>query len=276
MPARVTAIRYDLGTASSVGVVSTEREVAMTDHTLEVAPCWRDLADVLAGGIDRVILFGPPGTGKTFAGLSFGAPRSNSTGETLAYRVICNEDMTNADVTGHLKPVSATEWEWNEGALLRAWKGDGTQGGRVVLDEIDRASGDVLSTLLAMTDSPESASFTNPITKKIERPLEGFSVVMTTNLERMSDLPIALRDRFPVAIRIDRPHPSALERLPLDLRGLALELADAEGDRRVSLRAFFAFAKLRETLGLERSASLVFGDRSSAVLDALKIESLDS
>ena len=34
--------------------------------------CWQDVTDALAAGIDRLILFGPPGTGKTYAGLTIG------------------------------------------------------------------------------------------------------------------------------------------------------------------------------------------------------------
>lgn len=233
--------------------------------------CWRDVADVLASGVDRLILFGPPGTGKTFGGLTMGVA-SNA----QAFRVVCNEDMTTADVTGHLTPISSSEWTWNDGSLLRAWKGDGVNGGRAVLDEIDRASGDVLSTLLAMTDSPESASWTNPITKETFRPLPGFSVVMTTNVERMSDLPTALRDRFPVAIRVDRPHPNALARLSADLRSFASASCDADADRRFSLRAFFEFDRLRSTLGAERASRLIFGRHAESVLDAMTIEGLSS
>jgi MoxR-like ATPase len=178
--------------------------------------------------------------------------------------------MTTASVTGHMKPTESGMFAWNDGPLVDAWK----VGGRAVLDEIDKASGDVLSELLAMTDSPESASWTNPITKEVVRPREGFSVVMTTNLERMGDLPTALRDRFPIAIRIDRPHPKALERLSADLRSFASSSADADPGRRFSLRAFFEFDRLRAKLGVDRAASLVFGEQSTTVLDALKIEEL--
>ena len=46
---------------------------------------------------------------------------------------------------------------------------------------------------------------------------------MTTNLEELDDIPVALRDRFPVTIRIDRPHPGRLQSLSSDLRaGAAL------------------------------------------------------
>lgn len=233
--------------------------------TTTVPECWRDVADALACGIDRVILYGPPGTGKTYAGLTLGVP----VGAT-AHRVVCSEDMTKADVTGHLMPVSSHELAWNDGAVVRAWR----EGARVVLDEIDRASGDVLSTLLAMTDSPESAWWQNPVTKEVVRPADGFSVVMTTNLERMSDLPTALRDRFPVAIRIDRPHPKALDRLSSDLRSFASASADADPDRRFSLRAFLAFDQLRGRLGDEQASRLVFGRHSQAVLDAVRVESI--
>lgn len=247
-----------------VSTIGVERSKGVSMSTA-VPECWRDVADALACGIDRLILFGPPGTGKTFAGLTLGVP-SDST----AHRVVCSEDMTKADVTGHLMPISSHELAWNDGAVVRAWRA----GGRVVLDEIDRASGDVLSTLLAMTDSPESAWWQNPVTKEIVRPADGFSVVMTTNLERMSDLPTALRDRFPVAIRIDRPHPKALDRLSADLRSFASASADADPDRRFSLRAFLAFDTLRQKLGDENASRLVFGRHSQAVLDAVRVESI--
>jgi midasin (ATPase involved in ribosome maturation) len=240
----------------------------MTDTT-NIPQCWRDVEDALAAGIDRLILFGPPGTGKTYAGLTFG---NTSQG---AFRVICNEDMTAADVTGHYKP-SGNDWKWQDGQVVKAWQGNGLMGGRVVADEIDRASGDVLSLLLAMFDTPDSASWEHPETGVHIRPLPGFSVVMTTNVEDMRELPQALKDRFPVAIRIDQPHPNGLLSLPADLRPAAQASADADRDRRFSLRAFQAFAKLRDQMGVERAAKMIFGSHADSIIDAIKINSISS
>jgi MoxR-like ATPase len=228
--------------------------------------CWRDVQDALSMGIDRLILFGPPGTGKTFAGLTLGDTQGG------AFRVICNEDMTAADVTGHYKPSSDGSWAWHEGAVVKAWNGDGISGGRIVADEIDRASGDVLSLLLAMFDTPKSASWQHPETGRILRPRDGFTVVMTTNVEDMRELPTALRDRFPVAIRIDTPHPDALLELSEDLRGPAAASADADIARRFSIRAFQAFDHLRKNgMAIDRAAHMVFGKRSGDILDAIKL-----
>lgn len=243
----------------------------MTTETnnLAMPQCWQDFSDALASGIDRIVLFGPSGSGKSYGALNMG----DVTGG--AFRLTCNEDMTSADVTGHFI-INGNTWEWNEGAVLRAWKGTGGHGGRAVADEIDKASGDVLSLLLAMFDSPESASWTHPSTKQTFRPNEGFSVVMTTNIEDMRELPTALKDRFPVAIRINRPHPNALLRLSADLREAAASSIDADGDRRYSLRAFMAFDKLRPQLGVERAATMVFGKNSTAILDALTVNEVSS
>ena len=93
---------------------------------------------------------------------------------------------------------------------------------------------------------------------------------MTTNVENMEELPTALSDRFPVRIRINAPHPSALERLSPDLREYAVRMADA-GNRRVSLRAFMAFDQLRKTLGVQKAANIIFRSRAESVLDALAI-----
>lgn len=238
-----------------------------TTHT-KLPPCWEKMNKALNAGIDRIVLFGPSGTGKTYGGLNYGHTRGGK------HRLICTEDMTTANVEGNFMPNKDGSWSWVAGSALKAWEGDGLTGGRLVVDEVDKASGDVLATLLAFLDSPESASWEHPETGRIHRPREGFSVVMTTNVENMAELPTALVDRFPVRIRIDQPHPDALDRLSQDLRGLAVRLADA-GRERVSLRAFYAFDQLRSTLTIEEAADIVFGDRAKSMLEAIRIDSLE-
>jgi MoxR-like ATPase len=240
--------------------------VSLMESFEEVESCWRDLADVLAAGISRVLLYGPSGTGKTYAALHHGV------GTNPAERLVCTEDLTSGEITGTWMPVGENRWEWREGPAIRAWRG---LGGRLVVDEVDRASGDALSTLLAMTDSPESARWRNPETCEWVRPGPQFSVVMTTNIDDLEDIAPSLRDRFPVSIRIDRPHVSALASLSEDLRAPALAGSLGPAHRRVSLRSFYAFDELRRRLGPQRAAYLVFGeDTATSVLDALAIASI--
>lgn len=227
---------------------------------------WRDLTDALDAGIDRLILYGPPGTGKTFAALKF---RARATSE----RLICTEDLTTADVTGMWMPTGTGTWRWYEGPAVRAWRA----GSRLVVDEVDRAAGDVLSLLLAMTDTDGSAEWHHPETGEVIAPQVGFNVIMTTNLEDLNEIPVALRDRFPVAIHIDRPHPSAVASLSSDLRSAAMAGSLGDSDRQVSLRAFYAFDQLRHRLGAPRAAELVFGaHRAPDFLDAFQIGQLGS
>lgn len=245
----------------------------MSEATYEGMPipqCFRDLEDVLASGVDRVILYGPPGTGKTFAGLTSGNLGAG------AERMICTEDMTNADVSGAFMPTRDGGFVFKPGAALRAWKGNGTVGSRLVVDEIDKAGGDVFATLLAFLDSPDSASFSDPDTGEIYRPMSGFSAIMTSNIEHPDELPMALKDRFPVALKIDAPHPAALMFLPEQLRMLAATIVSSKPGQRASLRAFQAFDKLRTNpnIGTERAARLVFGHMADPIIDALKIGTL--
>lgn len=239
--------------------------MTITDTNIEMPACWQDFEDALTAGIDRIILFGPAGTGKTFAGLSIGDTQRG------AWRLVCTEDMTDANITGHYKPNADGTWTWHMGSAVMAWEGDGLAGGRLVIDEIDKASGDIEGLILAMTDSPESASWVHPENGRVMRPRDGFSVVMTTNIEDMEELPMALADRFPVRIRINEPHPSALATLSPDLRKYARRMADA-GKRRISLRTFRAFDKLRKTVGDERAASLLFRDNAQSFIDAIAID----
>lgn len=210
--------------------------------------CWRDVHSILEADTRRVVLYGPPGTGKTFAGLNIGT-------HVEAIRLICTEDMTDGEIVGRFLPNPNGGMTWHEGAVIRAWR----TGARVVIDEIDKANGDILSTLLAMTDTVDSSRWEHPTTGEIVTPHPEFSVVMTTNLERMIDLPDALRDRFPVQIRIDEPHPLALERLPEVWREIARTSADLDIETRASIRAFLEVARLEVAIGRADAIRLVFG-----------------
>lgn len=239
-----------------------------TTTTTPLPQCWQDVQDCLNAGIDRIILFGPAGTGKTYAGLHFGDVQAG------AHRLVCTEDMTSMDVTGAFMPDGSGKFSWVAGSALKAWEGNGITGGRLIVDEVDKASGDVFALLLAMLDSPDSASWEHPETGRIHRPKDGFSAVMTTNIENMEELPTALADRFPVRIRINTPHPTALEKLSPDLRKYAVRMCDA-GKRRISLRTFMAYDKLRKQLGDEDASRVIFGARSQDVIDAIRVDGVN-
>ena len=245
----------------------------MSNATYEGMPvpqCYQDLEDVLNTGVDRVILYGPPGTGKTFSGLTLGVDS-----EVGSERLICSEDMTNADVSGAVMPNEKGGFEFNFGAALRAWLGNGVKGSRLVIDEIDKAGGDVFATLLAFLDSVASASFSHPFTGEKYRPLPGFSAIMTTNIEDPDELPMALKDRFPVAIKIDAPHPAALMELPVELRQLAATIVAGRPGQRASLRAFYAFETLHQGgMHVERAARMTFGHMADDILSAVSIGTL--
>lgn len=110
----------------------------------------------------------------------------------------------------------------------------------------------------------------HPETGERISPKSGFEIIATTNAERLSDLPANLVDRFPIRININEVNPVALEQLPAELRGVAHTYANRTKDR-YSLRSFFAYQKLSETLDRATALRLVFGNEWKAINEALTI-----
>lgn len=217
------------------------------------------IAEQVVPHCDRVLLYGPPGTGKTTAGNFFGNPKE-------VYNVTLTEEMPAAELRGHFVPKGG-EFVWTDGPALMAYR----NGGRLVLNEIDRGSSDALVFCYALLDDPGISRITLPTGESV-RPHPEFTVVATTNGEP-SDLPEALADRF-VSILIESPHPEAMKSLPADLQEAAGNSVSGSGESRVSFRAWRSFADLRAVLGEEIAAKAVFGPRASSILDTLKLAKL--
>lgn len=216
-------------------------------------------------GVARVfLLYGPPGTGKSYAA------HASSLGERELYTVTLTQDTAAVELRGHLWPTvgkgGAQVFEWHDGPAIAAWR----NGGRLVINEINHAGGDCLSFLMNVLDSEETAAITLP-TGETLRPHPDFQCIATMNGNPDEDLPEALRDRFPAAIEIIEAHPNGINALPSDLRDAARGSVMASGERRITLRAWLAFAKYRETLGEEIAAFTVFGQRARDILNSLRI-----
>lgn len=236
----------------------------MTESTTAMPQCWQDFHALINAGTKRVVLLGLPGIGKTYGALTYGA---NGT-PIEARRISCFEGMTELDILGGMLPNKEGGFTWHDGQGLKAWR----NGHRLVIDEIDRASGDVLSLLLALTDSEESAVIEHPDTGERLRPHPDFSAVITSNAKSKKLLHPALADRFPASLVIDEPHPHALEKLPQDLRAIAHALVSNTTGERASLRAFGEFARLREAIGEADALRLIFTEQQvEAITEALCI-----
>lgn len=209
---------------------------------------------------NRVLLYGLPGTGKTYFGLNSGLKGN-------AYRLICTEEMTDADLIGCYKQNNQGTWSFSEGVGIKAWR----EGARLVVDEINRMNGDVESRMMALIDSTASSSWQNPDTGEVVKPHPDFSVVATMNGEP-ADLAPAILDRLIVRCEVNTPHPDAIAALPEYLRALATKMTDPNTEGRHSLRSFVDFnAMYQASNNLEHSAQVVFPNNYADIMAVLKV-----
>lgn len=208
----------------------------------------------------RVLLWGPPGTGKSF--IAAKVPNNSP-----LYRLYLTMDTPAAEVRGHYLPNDKGGFSWHDGPGIAAWR----NAGRLNIDEIDAASGDTLTLLMGLLDDPESARLTLP-TNETVRPTEGFSVVATTN-QQPTVMPEALLDRFDVVLHVKYPDPEVFKNgvwhdskvKEAAKRTIYLnEKPSGAGGRPMALRAFRAIDRLTGNgIKLEDATRLVVGAETS-------------
>ena len=226
--------------------------------------CW----DLISQVLGRVLLFDPPGTGKTYSAVKQGTPLDMD-GKANVYQITMTEDTASANLEGFYKPSADGGFEWHDGIAIQAWR----KGGRLVINEIDHASPDAMTFLHAILDDQDIAMLTlNNDEKETVRPAEGFQVVATTNSPPES-LPLALKDRFPVKIYVDSIHPKAMEQFPDEWHNVINDTTLVEDpEERISVRAWKEFFDLQDKgFTVETAGRLVFGEKSAELVDAIQL-----
>ncbi len=240
----------------------------MSKKVVAERTCW-DIVSAVLSQSNRTLLHGPPGTGKTHAACRLGLTNSQR-----VFSLTLTEETPAAELRGHYI-LKDGKYHWQDGPAVAAWR----CGGRLVVNEIQRGGPDVHALLLAITDDLTIAELDLPSGEKV-KPDSGFTCVATMNGNPNELLDPALQDRFPVCINIDKVHPDAVKQLPEDVRQAAERTALIDNEeRRVSVRAWYAFAQLRQKLlklypqeeAQKLAAEAVFSTRAQDALDALVI-----
>ena len=204
--------------------------------------------------IRRILLYGVPGTGKT-------TKACESANEDGFYSITVTEESSIAEILGMWIP-KGKKFKWYDGLAVRAWK----ENKLLVINEIDKASGSVLTILNAILDDKKIARLDLPNSETIY-PGKNFKVIATMN-GKVTELPESLADRFDLKLNITKPCNEAIETLPEDLRPL-VDMAYSKSTLSITFREIVAFSKLRNIIG--EKAYIVFGDVGNDVRTAMKL-----
>jgi hypothetical protein len=283
VPAPVPAV--SIGVAAAIGMWSTQDAEVVTEAT---APCVPDdaprrvkepeelmeAADLAAWARaeaivrcpiipTRVILWGPPGTGKTELPWRI----AKELGWEHVYQLM-TEETPGTELLGHLV-VQAGSTVWADGTLGRAIRASHRGHVVYVVDEIARASQDAMSACLLALTNPESLRLTLRSGEVLEPKPEHWHVVACAN-DDPAQLPPALADRLHMSVRLLAPHPGLVRSM---MTAEARVLATAKA-REYSVRALLTYDRLRAGgMSLADAAGMVWEpEAAQSFRDAAALE----
>lgn len=248
----------------------------MTTHHTELPESWR-LAILAMHKAPRVLLYGLPGTGKSYAATITREHPAGTVERDDVLSLTLHEDASASDIIGGYLPKQG-KWDWRDGPAVQAWRTSHERPVRLVLNEIDQAAGPVLTALYAILDDPESAVLTLPTGETLRPNPANLQIVSTMN-GQPCDLPEALYDRHDAESRLDAPHPDSLAKLPAEWREIAAGLTSAtartEG-RGTTPRDWHSLDRLtRRGVSFEDAATMVgwSAERMGEIRDHMMIAS---
>ena len=220
--------------------------------------CWEKFELSLScNDIHRILLYGSPGTGKTS-----NAIRSRKDGKFSS--ITLHEESCVSELLGHwIKKGDG--YEYHYGAAIAPFK----EGHLLVLNEIDKVSSSVMTSLHNLLDDKEIAQIHLPNNETVKCHTN-FTVISTMN-GLPDDLSEPLLDRFDIVIKIDTPHPQAIEKLSPDLRDFT-KRCYSTSDVSISYRSIYNFNKLRKSFRNDDIAgNLVFSENYNEILATIKL-----
>ncbi len=163
---------------------------------------FESLPVILSAGITRVLLHGPPDTGKTTTAGKLAMARGQK-----VFRLQCSRDQGIEDLLGQFT-LSDGATKFAPGPIPQAM----ASGGMLIADEFDLRNPAHDSIYHSLLDEPEIAEVRLPDGSSI-RPASGFSVICTTNAVP-GVFSAALLRRWELKLHCAVAHPDAIQHLP--------------------------------------------------------------
>lgn len=222
-------------------------------------PDWSDVLKILTDPTIQVGLAGPPGVGKTSAAFWAGKKMK----KPVIKKVQFHQEMSPAEVLGILAPAN-DKTRFIPGPAAEAY----SEGGMLILDEIDQASGPMKTCLYALLDRGPGGNI-DWLGRRFKQE-KGYQPVATMNgWPRDGSLPEPVLDRFDCWLIITRPSEEQLTLLDADLRELCRRSYEAAKDSMqgpdLTFRMFLGLQKLRKRVDIETAVlAACYGDKMLA------------
>jgi MoxR-like ATPase len=253
--------RYDVVVLNIIDEVFPERRDPLAG--LKIAKEQWKLFEAAVYTGKHVLAHGRPGTGKSR--YAFETARNSQRRLDV---INMRPNLPVDPLVGHYIPNERGSFDFMYGVISSAMK----EGGLLLVNEIDHATGDAESIMHFALDDPSVASVTLPnAQREIIRPQKGYQVVATMNGLASQDLSAPIYSRFACKIRIDFPNPAAADTLDDDLKGVAFtDYRNADPNRIIpDLRMLYNFQAMRKTMPSKTAAKLVFEAQADEFLSAI-------
>jgi hypothetical protein len=162
---------------------------------LSIASPWWDVLAQCTRVLDRILLVGPPSSGKSTTGMKT---------LNIKHRITMTQSTSREDMCGMFHLISG-QTVWIDGPVTKAMR----NGLPVLIDEIDRCGPEVESLMYSVIDDKPHLSLPNG---ELVNAVPGFKVIMTSNVapDALED---AVRDRMQAILLAYVPHIDALKGL---------------------------------------------------------------